>query len=107
MLLFAIFTLFAPPFASAASESGVEIDVGVNVDNGRFKTYILDLTWEPYAPDGFSRHMLLVNGESPGPVMRFEQDDWVVVHVVNRSPFNTTIHFHGEFLYYPASHTKI
>lgn len=59
------------------------------------KAYRWTITWEPYAPDGFSRQMLLVNGQSPGPVLEANQDDWVVIDVYNDSPFNTSIHFHG------------
>jgi FtsP/CotA-like multicopper oxidase with cupredoxin domain len=39
--------------------------------------------------------MFLVNGQSPGPVIEVNQDDWVVVRVHNKSPYNTTVHFHG------------
>ncbi|RMJ06711.1 hypothetical protein CDV36_013691 [Fusarium kuroshium] len=59
------------------------------------KEFDLKITWEDYAPDGFSRKMLLVNGQSPGPVLEIDQDDWVVVRVHNYSPENITIHYHG------------
>lgn len=59
------------------------------------KYFKFDLTWDEYAPLGTSRQMMLINGQSPGPVMRIEQDDWVTVEVHNKSPKNTTIHFHG------------
>lgn len=59
------------------------------------KEFDLEITWDDYAPDGFSRKMLLVNGQSPGPVLEIDQDDWVVVRVHNHSPENTTIHYHG------------
>ncbi|KPM42761.1 Laccase-1 [Neonectria ditissima] len=62
---------------------------------GRTKEFEFSVTWEEHAPDGFSRHMLLVNGHSPGPVLNIDQDDWVVVNVHNYSPYNTTVHFHG------------
>lgn len=35
------------------------------------------------------------NGESPGPVLRVQQGDLVVVHVVNHLSFGITIHWHG------------
>ncbi|KAM5352708.1 hypothetical protein ACJ41O_005430 [Fusarium nematophilum] len=59
------------------------------------KEFDLKVTWEDHAPDGFSRKMLLVNGQSPGPVLEIDQDDWVVVRVHNQSPQNITIHYHG------------
>ncbi|KHN94875.1 laccase [Metarhizium album ARSEF 1941] len=59
------------------------------------KVFDLTVTWQEHAPDGVSRHMLLVNGKTPGPAIEVDQDDWVVVNVWNQSPFNTTVHFHG------------
>lgn len=37
------------------------------------------LTWEKGAPDGFSRDMILVNGQSPGPTLNLEEGDSVHV----------------------------
>jgi FtsP/CotA-like multicopper oxidase with cupredoxin domain len=62
---------------------------------GATKEFDFVVTYEPHAPDGFSRDMFLVNGQSPGPVIEVNQDDWVVVRVHNKSPYNTTVHFHG------------
>ncbi|KAF4977907.1 hypothetical protein FZEAL_5612 [Fusarium zealandicum] len=59
------------------------------------KEFDLEITWEEHAPDGYSRQILLVNGQSPGPVLEMDQDDWVVVRVHNQSPKNITVHFHG------------
>ncbi|XWW92692.1 hypothetical protein V2A60_000617 [Cordyceps javanica] len=59
------------------------------------RAFELEITWEQYAPLGISRSMLLVNGQTPGPELKFNQDDNVVVHVVNKSPFDITVHFHG------------
>ncbi|XP_010558350.1 PREDICTED: laccase-7-like [Tarenaya hassleriana] len=38
-----------------------------------------------------------VNGSLPGPTLRVEEGDTLVVHVVNQSPHNITIHWHGIF----------
>ncbi|KAH7149130.1 multicopper oxidase-domain-containing protein [Dactylonectria estremocensis] len=62
---------------------------------GQSRVYDFSITWEEHAPDGYSRHMLLVNGESPGPTLVADQDDWIYVNVHNYSPYNTTLHFHG------------
>jgi FtsP/CotA-like multicopper oxidase with cupredoxin domain len=59
------------------------------------KVFDLTVTWEKHAPDGVARDMLLVNGRSPGLTIEVEQNDWVVVNVMNKSPFNTSVHFHG------------
>ncbi|KAL6654342.1 hypothetical protein ACP70R_007807 [Stipagrostis hirtigluma subsp. patula] len=37
----------------------------------------------------------VVNGQLPGPVIEVTEGDTVVVHVINRSPYNITIHWHG------------
>lgn len=62
----------------------------------RVREFNFTLTWEKHAPDGFSRQMFLINGQSPGPTIEVDQDDWVVVRVKNHSPQNTTVHFHGK-----------
>jgi FtsP/CotA-like multicopper oxidase with cupredoxin domain len=67
------------------------------------KKFDLTITWDDYAPDGFSRKMLLVNGQSPGPVLEINQDDTVVVKVHNESPEELTVHYHGTF---DPSHQK-
>ncbi|CEJ94329.1 hypothetical protein VHEMI09868 [[Torrubiella] hemipterigena] len=60
-----------------------------------YKFFDLDLTWQDNAPVGHARKMMLINGQSPGPVLRIDQDDWVTVRVRNLSPTNTSLHFHG------------
>jgi hypothetical protein len=42
--------------------------------------YELDLTWETYAPDGFPRSMILINGKSPGPEIHIKEGDCVEVN---------------------------
>ncbi|PUZ45615.1 hypothetical protein GQ55_8G239000 [Panicum hallii var. hallii] len=37
----------------------------------------------------------VVNGQLPGPAIEVNEGDSVVVHVVNKSPHNITIHWHG------------
>jgi FtsP/CotA-like multicopper oxidase with cupredoxin domain len=62
---------------------------------GQTQEYDFGITWEDHAPDGYSRKMLLVNHQSPGPEIRVLQDEFIVVNVHNYSPYNATIHFHG------------
>ncbi|TVU36499.1 hypothetical protein EJB05_18435, partial [Eragrostis curvula] len=38
-----------------------------------------------------------VNGRLPGPLIEVNEGDDVVIHVVNDSPYNVTIHWHGVF----------
>ncbi|CAN6373261.1 unnamed protein product [Urochloa humidicola] len=37
----------------------------------------------------------VVNGQFPGPALEVTEGDSVTVHVVNKSPYNLTIHWHG------------
>ncbi len=62
---------------------------------GEVREFHLTLTWEEHAPDGFSRNMILTNGEVPRPLLEANQGDEVWVTVRNELPFNTTMHFHG------------
>ncbi|KEY70202.1 hypothetical protein S7711_03421 [Stachybotrys chartarum IBT 7711] len=67
---------------------------------GPRKEFGLDVTWGQYSPvGGASRDMFMMNGQTPGPTIEVDQDDWVVVRVQNDSPFNITIHFHGIEMY--------
>lgn len=90
-----LFSLLLLGPVAEASRSGKGGHSGKKYYPGQTKEYDLSITWEEHAPDGFSRQMLLVNGNSPGPVLEVDQDDWVVVNVYNHSPYNTTVHFHG------------
>ncbi|CAL1378921.1 unnamed protein product [Linum trigynum] len=38
-----------------------------------------------------------VNGSVPGPTIRMQEGDTLVVHAVNLSPYNISIHWHGIF----------
>ncbi|BAD81778.1 putative laccase [Oryza sativa Japonica Group] len=38
-----------------------------------------------------------VNGRVPGPQVEAREGDTVVIHVINDSPYNVTVHWHGVF----------
>lgn len=44
-----------------------------------------------------SRIITAVNGKLPGPTIHANEGDTVIVHVINNSPYNMTIHWHGIF----------
>ncbi|TVU51781.1 hypothetical protein EJB05_03225 [Eragrostis curvula] len=44
-----------------------------------------------------ARIITAVNGQLPGPTIKAREGDTVVVHLVNLSPYNMTIHWHGVF----------
>ncbi|RKL26853.1 hypothetical protein BFJ70_g11726 [Fusarium oxysporum] len=81
-------------------DSQLEVDAGTGTDRtsiltGSKRVFDLTITWEDYTPDGFTRKMVLVNGQSAGPLIDINEGDRVSVTVFNKSPFNTTIHYHG------------
>ncbi|CAI9301491.1 unnamed protein product [Lactuca saligna] len=41
--------------------------------------------------------IVAVNGSLPGPTLRVQEGDTLIVHVFNESPYNLTIHWHGVF----------
>jgi FtsP/CotA-like multicopper oxidase with cupredoxin domain len=49
------------------------------------------------APDGYSRRLLLINGQFPGPVVEANEGDRVVVQVNNQMTIPATIHWHGQY----------
>ncbi|EXL39290.1 hypothetical protein FOCG_18102 [Fusarium oxysporum f. sp. radicis-lycopersici 26381] len=62
---------------------------------GKTLNYQLNLTWADGEPDGFTRKLIFINGQFPGPTIHADQGDQVQVLVYNNLPFNTSIHFHG------------
>lgn len=78
------------------------------------KDYILDPKWDFEAgptireynwtiaehdinPDGVFRHMILINGMFPGPLIECNEGDEIVVQVRNRASNATAIHWHGLY----------
>ena len=73
-----------------------------NPDNipqtNRIVYYDWTITREPLAPDGFSKDVLLINGQFPGPTLEANWGDTISVTVHNRivgPEEGTGIHFHG------------
>lgn len=48
-------------------------------------------------PDGVYKQMIVINGQFPGPVIRCNKGDVVVVHVENKGTNATSIHWHGIY----------
>ncbi|MQL95831.1 hypothetical protein Taro_028498 [Colocasia esculenta] len=43
------------------------------------------------------RTIVAVNGRLPGPTIKAHEGDTLIIYVVNESPYNMTIHWHGIF----------
>jgi FtsP/CotA-like multicopper oxidase with cupredoxin domain len=65
---------------------------GTNASAG---TYDLVLDRHAVNITGHSSQALLINGQLPGPVLRFKEGENVTVNVTNRLDENASIHWHG------------
>lgn len=60
--------------------------------------YDLEFTWISAAPDGFTRPVIAINGQFPGPTIYCTVGDRVIVRAVNNlGNTSATIHFHGLY----------
>ncbi|KAI1094865.1 putative multicopper oxidase [Rostrohypoxylon terebratum] len=63
---------------------------------GQIREYEFDVALSLAAPDGFRKPMVLVNGQSPGPLIEANVGDTIKVHVNNlMANVSTSIHWHG------------
>ncbi|WP_346380348.1 multicopper oxidase domain-containing protein, partial [Acidithiobacillus sp.] len=58
----------------------------------------LEISEIPLNFTGRPRVATAVNGQIPAPVLRWREGDWVTLHVTNRMPVSTSIHWHGILL---------
>ncbi|PKS05757.1 hypothetical protein jhhlp_007586 [Lomentospora prolificans] len=72
-----------------------EIDPPPAFHNREYDFYITNEThW--MGPDGVEKHVMLVNGQYPGPTIEADWGDYIVVNVHNMLEDNgTSIHWHG------------
>ncbi|KAF2434957.1 hypothetical protein EJ08DRAFT_581144 [Tothia fuscella] len=65
-----------------------------NVTSTRF--YVFNITQALASPDGFQKPMILINNQSPGPLIEANSGDTIQVLVNNHmANWSTTIHWHG------------
>ncbi|MEM9729830.1 MAG: multicopper oxidase family protein [Myxococcota bacterium] len=62
-------------------------------------THALRIQRQELAPDGFTRSVLTVNGQYPGPLLRVRKGDPLAVAVENATTHPTTNHYHGQYLH--------
>ncbi|KAI3332508.1 multicopper oxidase [Xylariaceae sp. AK1471] len=76
-------------------ELALETDFIVS-NQSQTREYVFNISQALAAPDGFQKPMILVNGQSPGPLIEANTGDTIRVHVNNlMSNWSTTIHWHG------------
>lgn len=81
--------------ALAAMSVGVGVGVGANA-----ATYDLEIKKIDVNITGRSREALSVNGQIPGPELRFKEGEDVVLKVTNKLDTDASIHWHGLILPY-------
>ena len=57
--------------------------------------YTLTIAKQPLSVTGQPSDKITINGTLPGPVLRFNQGDEAIVHVINAMAEETSIHWHG------------
>ncbi|RYP71468.1 hypothetical protein DL771_004835 [Monosporascus sp. 5C6A] len=88
------------PIERLVNATELDLDTGFSVEGagGRsaVREYVFNISQALAAPDGFQKPMILVNGQSPGPLIEANAGDTVRVHVNNlMANWSTTIHWHG------------
>ncbi|CAJ2512884.1 Uu.00g010030.m01.CDS01 [Anthostomella pinea] len=78
----------------------LDLDMGFNRGSPGMprvvREYVFNVSQAHAAPDGFQKPMILVNGQSPGPLIEANIGDTVRVHVYNHmGNWSTAIHWHG------------
>ena len=61
------------------------------------REYNFTLSEIQLSPDGVFRTMVVINGRFPGPLIRANMGDRLVINVQNSLPNGTAIHWHGLF----------
>lgn len=61
------------------------------------REYRFTITNETSAPDGFTRNVLVINSQIPGPLIEANEGDTLNIHVENKMSGSVSIHWHGIF----------
>lgn len=85
------------PVGKLVNSKELSLDTGFVVsDTPAVREYQFNISQSYGAPDGFRKLMIVVNGQSPGPLIEANVGDTVRVLVHNQlDDMNTSIHWHG------------
>lgn len=87
------------PTSRGCWSGGFSIDTDFDDDwpsTGNVVSYELTVTNITLAPDGYSRYVLAINGQYPGPTIYANWGDTIKITVNNQMDYNgTSIHWHG------------
>ncbi|KAG8682691.1 hypothetical protein FRC11_014539, partial [Ceratobasidium sp. 423] len=67
----------------------------IPVAQAALRQHTLELTYGTNNADGTTRESWLINGQTPGPHLVWDEDDDISVKVVNKGHEAVTIHWHG------------
>ncbi|CCO34100.1 hypothetical protein BN14_08192 [Rhizoctonia solani AG-1 IB] len=65
------------------------------VTHAALRQHTLELTYATNNPDGTTRESWLVNGQTPGPHLVWDEGDDISIKVVNKGHQPVTMHWHG------------
>ncbi|KAG7069716.1 multicopper oxidase [Colletotrichum scovillei] len=85
------------PQVNLTPDQQFNLQTGFQVSNvTSMREYVFNITRQQHSPDGFEKSMILVNGQSPGPLIEANTGDTIRVTVHNQMlKESTTIHWHG------------
>ncbi|KAL2883726.1 hypothetical protein SGCOL_000873 [Colletotrichum sp. CLE4] len=85
------------PEVKLTPDQQFNLQTGFEVSNvTSMREYVFNITRQQHSPDGFEKSMILVNGQSPGPLIEANTGDTIRVTVHNQMlKESTTIHWHG------------
>ncbi|KAL0939159.1 diphenol oxidase [Colletotrichum truncatum] len=85
------------PEVKLTPEQQFDLKTGFEISNKTtFREYVFNITRQLHSPDGYEKSMILVNGQSPGPLIEANTGDTIRVTVNNQMlKESTTIHWHG------------
>lgn len=68
--------------------------------NAKADDYFLEIAKQPVNLIGEPQTAIVVNGQLPGPTLRWQEGEWVNLHVTNHLDEQSSIHWHGIILPY-------
>ncbi|KAL1874919.1 hypothetical protein VTK73DRAFT_10399 [Phialemonium thermophilum] len=85
------------PIDRLVNATELDLRTGFNISTASTtREYTFHLGQAYAAPDGFRKPMILINGQSPGPLIEANVGDTIRVHVINQmANASTSIHWHG------------
>ncbi|WVN86158.1 uncharacterized protein L203_101319 [Cryptococcus depauperatus CBS 7841] len=85
-----------PPTITKCTDFVLSCDWQIS-DTPTIREYNWTISRGQGSPDGYSREVITVNGQFPGPLIEANAMDTIIVHVNNQLDYGQAIHWHGLF----------